>query len=108
MCVFGNHVLCTGVLSWSGPEPVTPALPYSQKMLPVGSTSMTRLSGQPLGQVGSAPAGTPVPATRVMGPIRCASFTPTTECGPATLDPLPNDHTTLWLFGFTSMRRLLY
>src|SRR5579859_172057 len=77
-------------------------------MCPAGLTIMTRLSAQPLGQVGSAPAGTPVPATSVMGPMRWASFTPTTECGPATLDPFPKDQTILWLLGFTSIRRLLY
>src|SRR5271169_4295243 len=108
MCQLGSHVFCTGVFSWLGPDPVTPACPYCQMMFLSGSTSMTRLSAQPLGQVGSAPGGTPVPATSVKGPTRCASLTPTTECGPATLDPFPKCQTILWLLGFTSMTRLLY
>src|ERR1700730_10603918 len=108
MWPLGSHVFCTGVLSWSGPDPAPRAWPQCPMIFPLGSTIMTRLSPQPFGQVGSAPAGTPVPATRVNGPMRCASLTPTTECGPATLDPFPNRHTTLWFLGFTSMTRLLY
>src|SRR6266481_4132819 len=104
---FGNRVFCTGVLSWSNPDPDTPAWPYCQTMCPAGFTNITRLSGQPLGQVGSLPAGAPVPAISVRGPTRWASFTPTTECGPATLEPSPNCQITSWVLGSTSMTRLL-
>src|SRR5258708_37228626 len=107
-CELGNHVLCTGALSWSEPDPVTPGWPYRQMILALGSKSITRLSGQPFGHVGSAPAGTPVPATRVRFPTRCASLMPTTECGPGLLDPFPKDQTILWVLGFTSVRRLLF
>src|SRR5208282_585603 len=70
MLPFGKYVFCTGVFSSLKPDPVTPACPYCQTISPLSLISITRLSGQPFGQVGSLPAGAPVPATRLSLPTR--------------------------------------
>src|ERR1700733_7969841 len=96
----GTKTAATGVLSWSDPLPEIPrSAPYCHTMAPVpSSTISTRLSGQPAGfeagHVDSRPGGAPDPEIRVR-PFgsRSASLGATTDVGPGTLLPSPNDHT---------------
>src|SRR5260370_38314882 len=77
----GNWIANTGTLNSFGPEPVTPACPYCQTMLPCWLTTSTRLSTQPLGELGE-PAGTPDPASGVRPPeTRSASLRAMIEPG---------------------------
>src|SRR6266849_1661700 len=88
---FGSQVLCTGVLSRLGPDPVSPNCPYCHTILLKGSTRMTRLSGAPSGACGITPAGVPVPAINVYGPTRCTSLTPIIDLAVKLVGPSPND-----------------
>ena len=113
MSRLGSWIANTGTLSWFGPEPVTPAWPYCQTMLPAWSTTMTRLSAQlKLGSAGDAPSGTPVPASRVRpSPSRSASLVPMIAPGPGLHSdglPGPEAPDDRSVSGSTSIARLLY
>src|SRR6266699_3590111 len=96
-----------GLLSWLGPNPVTPNSPYCHTISPFESTRITRLSTQPdLLQFVVAPAGIPVPDISVKFPTRSASFVPTIAFAEVSPGPFPNCQTILPA-GSISMTRLL-